>query len=60
MSAQFDQIFPVGPTRLEGKLIPALKGCLNCQTVEMIAAPELGICAGCGATMTVLSASRLP
>jgi hypothetical protein len=57
MSDQLDQVFPVSPTRLEGKLIPALKGCLNCQTIEMIASPELGICPGCGATMTVLSAS---
>ena len=57
MSDELDQIFPVGPTHLEAKLIPALKGCLHCQSVEMIAAPELGKCAGCGAAMTVLSVS---
>ena len=39
---------------MQGSLIPALKGCPHCRTVEMIAAPVLGTCDDCGAEMIVL------
>jgi hypothetical protein len=37
-----------------GRLIPALAGCIKCRTIEMIAAPTLGFCTGCGAELTVI------
>ena len=37
-----------------GRLLPALAGCIACQTIELIAAPRLGFCAGCGAELTVI------
>jgi hypothetical protein len=37
-----------------GRLIPALAGCIECRTIEMIAAPVLGLCTGCGAELTVI------
>ena len=40
-------------------LVPALKGCLGCGTIAMIASPELGTCADCGAELTVLSAQQI-
>jgi hypothetical protein len=37
-----------------GRLIPALAGCIACQTIELIAAPRLAFCTGCGAQLTVI------
>jgi ssDNA-binding Zn-finger/Zn-ribbon topoisomerase 1 len=59
MSDPTSQAFPAGPTILQGRLIPALKGCPNCRTTQMIAAPELGLCPDCGAEMKVLNASEI-
>ena len=36
-------------------LFPALCGCLACGTTQLIAAPSIGICAACGAELTVLT-----
>jgi hypothetical protein len=41
-------------------LIPALCGCLACGTTQMIAAPVLGVCADCGADLTVLGDGDSP
>jgi hypothetical protein len=43
-----------------GALIPALSGCRTCGTVQMIAAPALGLCEDCGAELTLLSNSPEP
>ena len=43
-----------------GALIPALSGCRACQTVQMIAAPVLGLCSDCGAELTVLGSGENP
>jgi hypothetical protein len=43
-----------------GTLIPALCGCKACGTVQMIAAPVLGICADCRAELTLLSREVVP
>jgi hypothetical protein len=45
--------------RTSGALIPALCGCISCGTVQMIAAPTLGICGDCGADLTPVSADQL-
>jgi hypothetical protein len=37
-----------------GRLFPALKGCAACRTIQMIAAPVLGTCTGCGARLAVI------
>jgi len=58
MSDQAAQPFPDCPSRIGGTLIPALKGCPTCRTVQQIASAELGICRDCGAEMVVLSGSR--
>ena len=39
-------------------LIPALSGCRACRTVQMIAAPVLGLCNDCGAELTVLGSAE--
>jgi hypothetical protein len=36
-------------------LMPAFKGCIACESVAMIASPDLGKCATCGADLTVLT-----
>ena len=36
-------------------LVPALCGCLTCETTAMISAPRLGACPECGRDMVVLS-----
>ncbi len=36
-------------------LTPALCGCEACGTTQLIAAPSIGICAACGAELTVLT-----
>jgi hypothetical protein len=59
MSEQSSPVFPLGPSVLGGELIPALMGCPHCRTARMIAAPELGLCADCGAQMKVLSADEI-
>jgi hypothetical protein len=59
MPDQAMQLFPEGPRQMGGTLIPALKGCPDCRTVQMIASPELGVCVDCGAAMRVLSASEI-
>jgi hypothetical protein len=46
-------------SQMRGSLIPALKGCPECFSVQMIAAPSLGLCSDCGSRMTVLSANHL-
>jgi hypothetical protein len=42
-----------------GALIPALCGCLSCGTVQMIAAPVLGVCSECGADLKPISVDQL-
>ena len=59
MSEQSRAVFPLGPSVLGGELVPALMGCPHCRTVRMIAAPELGLCADCGAEMKVLSPDEI-
>jgi hypothetical protein len=39
---------------MDVRLIPALCGCPGCQTVHVIASPQLGTCAGCGSELVVL------
>ena len=53
------EAFGVGAGQMRGSLIPALKGCPECFSVQMIAAPSLGLCSDCGSRMTVLSADHL-
>lgn len=55
---QVSEAFREGASRMQGSLIPALKGCPECRTVHMIAAPVLGTCVDCGAELKVLSESR--
>lgn len=43
-----------GASQMQGSLRMALKGCRSCRTTQMIASPELGICAGCGSDLEVL------
>jgi hypothetical protein len=59
MPDQMMQLFPICPERMGGTPIPALKGCLDCHTVQEIASPELGTCPGCGARMRGLNASQI-
>lgn len=44
---------------LQGTVVPALMGCLDCGTVAMIASPTLGSCTDCGAELTVLRADQV-
>jgi hypothetical protein len=39
---------------LERPQMPAMAGCHDCGTTQIIAAPVLGPCPGCGGTMSVL------
>lgn len=61
----FDQAVEAGEAMREsagitsGALIPALCGCVSCGTVQMIAAPALGVCSDCGADLTPISADQL-
>jgi hypothetical protein len=57
-SVQFSEVFRQAANQMEGSLIPALKGCPHCRSVQMIAAP-LGPCADCGAEMRVLGPTNL-
>jgi hypothetical protein len=38
---------------------PALSGCPRCGTVQMIAAPMLGLCEACGGELAIWPAERL-
>jgi hypothetical protein len=40
-------------------LIPALSGCMACQTAHMIAAPVLGLCKDCGAELRLIGSAQL-
>ena len=37
-----------------GRLLPALEACAECRTMQLIAAPMLGTCTGCGAKLAVV------
>ena len=60
----FDQIVQVSEAfresagLMQGSLRPAMKGCPDCGTRHMIAAPALGICDDCGSSLQVLSADE--
>jgi hypothetical protein len=53
-AVQFSEAFRQGAGQMRGLLIPALKGCPHCRTVQMISAPVLGMCDDCGAELKVL------
>ncbi len=53
------EAFRQAVSQIRVSLIPALKGCPECFSVLMIAAPSLGLCSDCGSRMTVLSANHL-
>jgi hypothetical protein len=57
-AVQFSEAFHQGAGRMRRSLVPALKGCPHCNTVQMIASPSLGTCVNCGAKMTVLGLAR--
>lgn len=57
-AVQFSEAFRQGASQMRGSLVPALKGCPHCKTVDMIAAPALGICADCGTDMRVLEPTQ--
>ncbi len=59
MAEQSGPVFPLGPSVLAGTLVPALMGCPHCGTIRMIAAPDFGRCADCGAEMKVLRADEI-
>lgn len=40
--------------RIDETLMPALAGCEDCNVTQIITAPTLGTCPGCGHTMHVL------
>lgn len=42
----------------EGRLIPALRGCVSCGTVLIIAAPVLGPCISCGRDLTTVASAE--
>jgi hypothetical protein len=56
----FDQVVRISEAlrqsadRMQGSLRPAMKGCPECGTIHMIAAPTLGTCVDCGSSMKVL------
>ncbi len=53
-AVQFSEAFRQGAGQMQGLLIPALKGCPHCRTVQMISAPALGTCDDCGDELRVL------
>lgn len=57
-AVQFSEAFRQGAGQMRGSLVPALKGCPHCKTVQMIAAPSLGTCADCGTDMSVLTSTQ--
>ena len=62
LDEMFDQAVRAGEAQREGgtsALIPALMGCLDCHTVEMITSPTLGTCADCGTAFSVLRADQI-
>jgi len=56
-AVQFSEAFRQSAGQMQGSLIPALKGCPHCRTVQMISAPALGPCADCGSEMSVLAST---
>ena len=40
-AVEISEAFRQGASQMQGSLIPALKGCPHCRTVEMIAAPHV-------------------
>jgi hypothetical protein len=53
------EAYRLGAGQMRGSLIPALKGCPECFSVQMIAAPSLGLCSDCGSRLIVWSADHL-
>lgn len=47
-----------GQSQMQGCLHMAMKGCPECRTQQMIASPELGICAECGSSLQVLETGQ--
>ncbi len=56
---QVSEAFRKGASQMQGSLRMAMKGCPECRTKQMIASPELGICADCGSSLKVLSADEI-
>ena len=54
---QVSDAFREGASRMS--LRPAMKGCPECGTMQMIASPELGTCADCGSSLQVLRADEV-
>ena len=60
----FEQAVQAGEAQRESagsglrSLVPALMGCVDCGTVEMIASPALGVCPDCGADLSVLRSDQ--
>lgn len=48
------EAFRQGAPQMQGTLRMAMKGCPQCGTREMIAAPFLGTCEECGSTLQVI------
>lgn len=55
-AVQVSEAHRQGASRMQGTLRMALKGCPHCRTLQMIASPELGSCADCGAELEVMEA----
>jgi len=53
---QISEAFRQSAGRMQGSLRPAMKGCADCGTAHMIAAPFLGTCVDCGSPLRLLSA----
>ena len=58
-AVQFSQAMLAAAQGKSATLSPALSGCADCGTTQMIAAPTLGSCPDCGAELTVLGNSDL-
>lgn len=56
---QVSEAFRQGASRMQGSLRPAMKGCPQCRTMQMIASPALGTCVDCGADLKVLSEDQV-
>jgi len=53
-AVQVSEAHRQGASRMQGNLRMAMKGCLECGTMHMIASPELGRCVDCGSELQVL------
>lgn len=51
---QISEAFQQGSCYMQSSLRMAMKGCLECRTMHMIASPELGTCIDCGSSLQVL------